>query len=170
MYHSLTYLFSGMLYAFLFHRRFGYVIWYAFNTYIFDLLFSVFAFLTLVVIGYVFAAQFLYSGRMYFNDLGSKNRLPFVLSQAIFPFFIGTVLTVALQIPVFDPSLILLNFSIFFLLLPLPSRAASFETLHFDNRLKTIKINWVIILLSSVIILAIVTALKIGIPIRLAQP
>jgi hypothetical protein len=167
IYHSTSWFFSGMLYSFLFHRRFGYVIWYAFNAYIFDLLFSVVAFLCMVLIGYAFAVQFFYSGRMYLNDLNDRNRMPFVVSQAIFPFFIGTILTVLLQIPVFDPSLILLNFSIFFLLLPLPSRAARFDSLHFDKKDKPAKIHWNWIIWSAVIVFAIVIAIKIGIPINL---
>jgi hypothetical protein len=93
--------------------------------------------------------------------------MPFVVSQAIFPFFIGTILTVLLQIPVFDPSLILLNFSIFFLLLPLPSRAARFDSLHFDKKDKPAKIHWNWIIWSAVIVFAIVIAIKIGIPINL---
>jgi hypothetical protein len=167
IYHSISYFFSGMLYSFLFHRRFGYVIWYAFNKYMFDLLFSVVAFLSLILIGYFFSVQFLHSGRMYFNDLNGRNRMPFVFSQAIFPFIIGTILTIVLQIPVFDPALILLNFSIFFMLLPLPSRAANFEHLHFDSREKTVKIYWNWIAWSAVIVLSIVVAVKIGITIRL---
>ena len=167
LYHSITYFFSGMLYSFLFHRRFGYVIWYAFNAYIFDLLFSVFAFLSLILIGYFFSTQFFNSGRMYLNDLNDKNRMPFVLSQAIFPFIIGTIITIILQIPVFDPALVLLNFSIFFLLLPLPSRSARFDNIHFDSREKPAKIYWRWLAWSSVIILSILIAIKIGITIRL---
>ena len=104
---------------------------------------------------------------MYLNDLTDKNRMPFGLIHAIFPLIIGTVLTIVLQIPVFDPSLILLNFSIFFLLLPLPSRAARYDNLHFDSRKKTVKIYWNWLAWSSVIIISIMIALKIGIPIRL---
>ena len=167
LYHSITFFFSGMLYSFLFHRRFGYVIWYAFNAYVFDLIFSVIAFLSMVIVGYVFAEQFFNSGRMYFNNLNDRNRMPFVLSQAIFPFIIGTIITIALQFPTFDPALILLNFSLFFLLLPLPSRAAHYDSLHFDNREKTAKIYWNWLVLSSVIILSIIIATKIGITIRL---
>jgi len=170
MYHSISYFFSGMLYSFLFHRRFGYVIWYAFNTYLFDFLFSVFAFLSLVIIGYVFSVQFFYSARMYLNNLNDRNRMPFIVSQAILPFIIGTIITIALQIPVFDPSLILLNFSIFFLLLPLPSRAARFDSLHFDSREKPVKIYWKWVAWSSVIVISILIALKIGIPIWLTKP
>jgi MFS family permease len=168
LYHSTGYFFSGMLYSFLFHRRFGYVIWYAFNAYPFDLLFSFAAFLSLVIIGYFFSAQFLYSGRMYFNNLTSSNRMPFAISQAIFPFIIGTMVTMILQIPVFDPSLILLNFSIFFLLLPLPSRAVRFESLHFDSREKKPVIYWRWLAWSAIIIVSIIIALKIGISI--SQP
>lgn len=167
LYHSTTYFFSGMLFSFLFHRRFGYVIWYAFNKFIFEAFFSIIAFLSLIIIGYVFSVQFLYSGRMYFNDLNDRNRMPFVVSQAIFPFIIGTFLTIILQIPVFDPTLILLNFSIFFLLLPLPSRAAHFDNLHFGSHEKTTKIFWNWIAWASIIILSILVAIKIGIPIRL---
>ncbi len=166
IYHSTTYFFSGMLFSFLFHRRFGYVIWYAFNAYVFDVLFSIVAFLLMVIIGYAFAVQFFYSARMYLNDLNDRNRMPFVISQAIFPFIIGTILTIALQIPVFDPSLILLNFSIFFLLLPLPSRAAYFDSLHFDNREKPVKIYWKWLVWSAVILVSIIIALKTGIQIR----
>jgi hypothetical protein len=168
LYHSTTYFFSGMLYSFLFHRRFGYVIWYAFNSYPFDLLFSAIAFISLLVIGYFFSAQFFYSGRMYFNDLSSRNRMPFVISQVFIPFILGTVITILLQIPVFDPALILLNFSIFFLLLPLPSRAARFEPIHFDSREKKAKIYWNWIVWSAIVVVSIVVAIKIGINIKLS--
>jgi hypothetical protein len=156
-----------MLFSFLFHRRFGYVIWYAFNSKMFDVLFSFVAFLSLIIIGYVFSVQFFNSGRMYMNSLTDKNRMPFVISQAILPFIIGTIITIALQIPVFDPSLVLLNFSIFFLLLPLPSRAARYDNLHFDTREKTAKIYWGWIAWSVVVILLIIIALKIGIDLRI---
>lgn len=167
LYHSLTYFLSGMLYAFLFHRRFGYVIWYAFNASFFDFLFSVVAFLALVLTGYAFSVQFFYSGRMYLNDLNDRNRMPFVVSQAFIPFVIGTIVTIALQIPKFDPALILLNFSIFFLLLPLPSRAARYDNLHFDSRTRSVRINWKWIAWSSIVVITILIAIKIGIPIRL---
>jgi hypothetical protein len=167
LYHSITYFSSGLLYAFLFHRRFGYVIWYAFNMYLFDILFSVVAFLLLVGIGYIFAVQFFYSARMYLNDLNDRNRMPFIINQAIFPFIIGTIITIALQIPSFDPAMILLNFSIFFLLLPLPSRVARFDNLHFDTLEKPVKIYWKWVIWSSVIVFSILLAVKIGIPIRI---
>ena len=167
MYHSVTYFFSGMLYAFLFHRRFGYVIWYAFDSYVFDMLFSVAAFLSLITIGYVFAVQFFYSGRMYLNDLNDKNRMPFVVSQAFFPFIAGIIITTAMQLPAFDPSLILLNCSLFFLLLPLPSRAAGFGSLHFDRHEKPVKVYWNWIIWSAAVVLSILVAVKIGIPINL---
>ncbi|MCX6304195.1 MAG: hypothetical protein NT040_04445 [Bacteroidetes bacterium] len=167
LYHSTTYFFSGMLYSFLFHRRFGYVVWYAFDSKGFDFLFSFIAFLSLVAIGYAFSVQFFNSGRMYLNNLNDKNRMPFVVSQAFFPFIIGTVVSIVLQIPLFDPALILLNFSIFFLLLPLPSRAARYENLHFDSQEKTPKIFWHWLAWSIPIIVAIIISLKIGIPIRL---
>jgi hypothetical protein len=169
VYHSLTYFFSGLLYSFLFHRRLGYVTWYAFNSYYFDVLFSVVAFLLMIIIGYSISVQFFYSGRMYLNELNERNRMPFLVSQAIIPFVIGTIVTVVMQIPVFDPALILLNFSIFFLLLPLPSRAARFGSLHFDRLDKTAKINWIWILWTAIVVLAIYIAVKIGIPISYLQ-
>ena len=166
-YHSTTYFFSGMLLAFLIHRRFGYVIWYAFNSYLFDVFFTIAAFVSLLVIGYFFASQIFYSGRLYFNDLTNRNRMPFVFSQAIFPFMIGTIVTVVLQIPVFAPSLVLLNFSILFLLLPIPSLALRFDNIHFDSLQKKVTIYWKWVIVSLAIIFAIVVSLKTGIDIRL---
>lgn len=167
LYHSTTYFFSGMLYSFLFHRRFGYVIWYAFDAKAFDLVFSFAAFLLLIIIGYAFSVQFFNSGRMYLNTLNDRNRMPFVISQAFFPFILGTIVTIAAQIPVFDPALVLLNFSLFFLLLPLPSRAARHDTLHFDTHEKSPKIYWNWIITSLVTVTAILIALKVGIHFRL---
>ncbi len=165
MYHCFTYFFSGMLFAFLFHRRFGYVIWYAFNNNLFELFFAAVAFLSMITIGYVFAAQFFYSARMYLTGLTDRNRLPFVISQALVPFAIGTAVTIVMQLPKFDPSLVLLNFAMLFLLLPLPSRAIRFDNLHFDREEKPARIAWRWILLSAVVITGILVALKIGIPI-----
>jgi len=165
LFHSLTYFFSGLLFAFLFHRRLGYVIWYLFNSFFFEALFSVIAFLSMVTIGFVFARQFFHSSRMYLNNLNDRNRMPFVLSQAIFPFIIGTVINTVMMAPDFDLSLILLNFSLFFLLLPLPSRALRFDNLHFDSRERPVRILWPWIIWASVLITVIYVAIKIGIPI-----
>lgn len=166
-YHCTTYFFSGLLYGFFFHRRLSYVIWWVFDNYILDAFFSIVAILFMIALGYVFSVQFFYTARMYFNDLNDRNRMQFVLSQALLPFIAGTVITTLLQLPAFNPALILLNFSMFFLLLPLPYRAVHFDSLHFDSREKTTKIDWDWIVLSLIIILAITIALNIGIPINM---
>lgn len=163
--HSLTYLFSGMLYAFLFHRRFGYVIWYAFNNIIFDALFGFIAFTAMLAIGWFYAAQFFNAGRVWFNTLNDRNRMPFAVSLAFVPFAAGTVITVLLQLPKFDPSLILLNFSLIFFLIPIPSRSLRTPSKHFDNLPKPAAVWWGWILAAAVTVTAILVAVKYGVPI-----
>ena len=163
--HSLTYLFSGMLYAFLFHRRFGYVIWYAFNNIVFDVLFGFIAFTSMLAIGWFYAAQFFNAGKLWFNSLNDRNRMPFMVSLVFVPFAAGTVITVLLQLPKFDPSLILLNFSLFFFLLPIPSRSARTPSKHFDSQPKPAAVWWGWILAAAVTVTAILVAVKYGVPI-----
>jgi hypothetical protein len=170
VFHSLVYFFSGMFYGFLFHRRFSYVIWYAFNNYLFDALFALLSAIIMIIAGVVFARQFFMSGRMYFNELTGSNRVQFIISQAIIPFLAGNIITTLLQIPKFDPALILLNLSMFMLLLPLPRMAVRSENIFFDTHEKRVTIRWKWIGWSAVIILAILIAIKTGIRISLSQP
>lgn len=168
MYHSLTYFFSGMLYAFLFHRRFGYVIWYAFNNFFFDVLFSVIALLSMLAIGYYYAVQIFHSGRMYLGTLNERNRMPFAVSQTLLPFIAGTIITVLLQLPKFDPSLVLLNFSFLFFLLPLSARSARQPSLHFAREDPPAKVFWGWLLFAALVVTGILIAVKIGIPLHKA--
>ena len=83
----------------------------------------------------------------------------------LIPFAAGMVLTTAMQLPAFDPSLVLLNFSLFFLLLPIPTRSATYGSLHFGTETPRPRILRGWIAATLVIVLAILIAEKIGIPI-----
>ena len=166
LYHSLTYFFSGLLFSFLFHRRFGYVTWYAFDNFLFDVFFSFIAFVSMLVIGYAYAPQFFQSGKLYFARLGHSNRMPFALSQAFIPFFLGTVVTTAAQLPAFDPSLVLLNLSLFFFLLPIASRSVTFGSLSFGQEDPPARVWWGWIGWAVAVVAGILVAVRIGIPIN----
>jgi hypothetical protein len=163
MYHSITYFFSGMLFSAVFYRRFGYVIWYIFNSNGFNLFFSGIAFIFMIILGFVFAAQFLYSAKIYFNDLTDRFRIPFVISQALLPFAIGSLLSFIAQMPRLSLTMTIMNFSILLLLIPLPIRGTYFPELHFDNKEKKVRIFWKWFFASIGIIVLILFALKVGI-------
>lgn len=167
LFHATTYFFSGMLFSILFYRRIGYVIWHVFDYYPMNFFFAGLSFLFLLVLGFVYAGKFLASGRMYFNHLVDRNRMPFVMAQVILPFYLGLIIIVLLMIPNLSYTLIAMNLSMVFLLLPLQYKAAHYPEIQYDNTPKSIKIQWDWVFLSLVIALALYLPLKIGIFIQL---
>ena len=167
LYHCITYFFSGLLFCIVFYRRSGYVIWHMFVYDPINFFFAGISFLFLVVLGFVYSSQFMVSGRMYFNQLVDRNRRPFIFSQAILPFYIGMVLTTLLMIPDLSYTLIFMNFSMIFLLLPLQVRANHYPEIPFDNEPKEITVKWDWVFLALVIMLALYLPLKIGVFISL---
>jgi hypothetical protein len=167
MYHLINFFFSGMLFSYFFYRRFGYVIWYIFNSSGFNLFFLSISAIFMVVLGFVFAPQFLYSGKMYFNDLTDRIRLPFVISQVVIPFFIGSILTFVAEIPRLSLTMTLMNISIGILLIAVPIRGVYFAELHFDSKPKNKKFIWKWLVVSVLLITGILILLKAGIEIKI---
>jgi len=167
MYHCINYFFSGMLFSYFFYRRFGYVIWYIFNSSGFNIFFSMISFIFMVVLGFVFAPQFLYSGKLYFNNLNDRNRIPFVISQVVIPSLLGVVFSFIAQIPRLSLTMTMMNVSILILLIAVPIRGTYFAEIHFDNKDKKASVIWKWLGVAVVSISAILIALKIGIHISI---
>jgi hypothetical protein len=167
MFHMITYFFSGMLFSVLFYRRIGYAIWHMFDYYNINFFFAAIAFIFLLVLGFVYAGQFLSSGKMYFNHLVDRNRMPFIMAQVILPFYLGLIIIVLLMIPDISYTLTAMNFSMLFLLLPVQLKSAHYPEIQYDKEEKDISIKWDWVFLSFVIVLALYLPLKIGIFIQL---
>jgi len=167
LYHCITYFFSGMLFSLVFYRRSGYVIWHVFAYNTINYFFAGVAFLFLVILGFVYASQFMVSARMYFNQLVDRNRMPFIYAQAILPFYIGMIITTLMMIPDISYTLIFMNFSMIFLLFPLQIRGNHYPEIQFDSEPKEITVKWDWVFMSLVIMVAIYLPLKIGIFISL---
>jgi hypothetical protein len=103
------------------------------------------------------------SGKMYFNQLVDRNRMPFIMAQAILPFYIGIVITTLMMIPDISYTLIIMNFSMIFLLFPLQVRGSHYPEIQFDNEPKEISVKWDWVFLAVVIMVALYLPLKIGI-------
>lgn len=167
MYHLINYFFSGMLFSYFFYRRFGYVIWYIFNSSGFNLFFLVVSSIFMIVLGFVFAPQFFHSAKQYFNDLTDRIRIPFIIAQVIIPVTLGMILTFIAEVPRFSLTMTMMNLSIIALLIAAPIRGIYFAELHFDSKEKKIGVIWKWLAVATIIVTGILIAMKIGIPINL---
>jgi hypothetical protein len=121
----------------------------------------------MIVLGFVFAPQFLYSGKMYFNTLTDRIRIPFVISQVIIPFIVGIIIIFAAETPRISITMTAMSVSIVILLIAIPIRGTYFAEIHFDNKEKKIGIIWKWVIISFIFIAAILIALKSGILINI---
>jgi hypothetical protein len=103
--------------------------------------------------GFIIARPVLISANYYLNDLPELSRTRFLLAQMIIPALIGIAMIVLLRIPAsledqLVPATILL------MILPIFMRRYHFPNLYFDDEEISVRIEWLYIIVTIVLILA----------------
>jgi len=124
---------------------------------------SVFDFVIILFTGLAMTRLFLFSGNIYFGELTRTNRIPFMMSQILLPFFIGTLIILLIKIPKVLPLEILVDSSMLLLLLPATIRASVVHDMMFEEGTKRIRIFWILLFITGVLLFLFRTVFGIGI-------
>jgi hypothetical protein len=144
--HSFIHFFGEFLMGNLLGKGFGYVIMYLFFLDTPKMLLTVFDIVIIVFTGLVVARLFLFSGNIYLNQLDKSNRMPFVISQLLLPFIIGTAIIFLIKIPKISSLEIGVDLSMLILMLPVFFRARVSQDLFFEEDRKKIRPFWILLI------------------------
>lgn len=146
-------LFLGSAYAgALLSEGFGHVLIWMFMGDTGKLIITLLALFLLAATGFGISRMFLLSANTYYNLLKTENRLAFVLNQVILPFFVGSVIIIAIRFPLNAYELLRILTPII-ILLTLLLNSFSYSVLYFDENPKRIRLNTRLIMITSVIYL-----------------
>jgi hypothetical protein len=159
MTHSFIEMFAGTV----LNTGFGYVIMYLFLMDTAKVVISIFYLVVIIFTGLLTARYFLFTGNLYFNYLSKHNRMPFLLSQFMFPFFAGTGILILIKLPEVSLFDIVVNVAMILFLLPAILRARLLNDIFFDENPKEIKLalKWIGVSLLAIFLFRVI--LTIGI-------
>jgi hypothetical protein len=161
--HSYIQFFGELMLGSLLSKGFGWTIAYLFYLDTPKMVISLFGFIFLVSAGLGMTRYFLYSGNIYFNYLDKSSKMPFIFSQILLPFIIGTAIVFGLKQPKITLLEISVSLSMLFFIIPGIIRAPFFGKMYFDQEPKKVKLMWPWILAALILIPAFRILLGIGI-------
>jgi len=161
--HLIINFFGNMLVGAMLNEGFGYVIMYQFVMDTGKMVLTLFAFISIFLIGLFMPRLFLYSGNIYFNTLNRFNRFKFAISQFLLPFIFGNIIILLLKIPEVKLFEILLNGCTLLLILPVIFRSINLQDLYFDEEPRKIKFASYYILITLMMMIGFRIGLGIGI-------
>jgi hypothetical protein len=163
--HAFIHFFGELLMGNLLGQGFGYVVMYLIFQDTPKMVLTLVDFMIILFSGLALGRIFLFTGNIYLNQLDKSNRMPFVYSQFLLPFLIGTGIILLIKLPEITSLEICVDFSMLILLLPVIFRARTSHDLFFEEDKKIIKPFW--ILLIATIIVSVLFRIILGTGIRL---
>jgi hypothetical protein len=159
---ALAFSFGEIMMGALFSRGFGYVLMYLYINDTFLMLITVFAMITMAVLGVVFSRMLIISANIYFNDLPTFYIRKYLASQFLIPFLLGNAVIVALKMPRITAYEICFNLSMIFLLLPAIIRMNYPEDFRFDEDPRRIRLYPLMIAATMILVAGYRVLLDIG--------
>jgi hypothetical protein len=144
--HALTQCLGDMIFGTLLNQGFGWVLTYIYYTDTDKMLVVAAIFLTMLISGLSLSRLILFPGNIYFNNLTTGNRMPFVLSQVLLPYLLGTGLIFLLKQPMVSSFDLVVESSMLFMILPGIIRTRFASDLFFDEEPRKIRLHWIWIL------------------------
>jgi hypothetical protein len=117
-----------------------------------QLLIIIFSSTFLILTGLLLTKIALFSGNAYFNMITKENRSYFLQSQFLIPSLLGVVVLILIKTPKITEYDLLVNLTMFLLILPIVLRGLSMKDLYFDPETRKIRVRW-IFLLTTVVVL-----------------
>ncbi|MCX6250764.1 MAG: hypothetical protein NTX61_08430 [Bacteroidetes bacterium] len=140
--HAFVRFFGEFLAGNLLGEGFGYVVMYMFFMDTSKMILTVFAFIIMMFTGLAMTRQFLFTGNLYFNLLDKSNRMSFVKAQYLFPFLIGTLIIIAVELPKVSALEICVLGSMALVLIPTVLRTRFMQDIYYEEEPKKVKIFW----------------------------
>jgi hypothetical protein len=148
--HGFTQSFGEMIFGPLLNQGFGWVLTYLYFNDTTKMLIVIGILLGMISGGLFLSRFLLLTGNIYFNTISKVNRSPFLMSQIFLPFLIGTGIIILVKQPLVNSFELVVQGSMFFIILPAILRARLSNDLFFDEEVRTIRIKWVWILITLV--------------------
>jgi hypothetical protein len=150
--HAYLHFFGEMLIGILLTKGFGFSIVYMYVLEYKQLLIIIFSSTFLILTGLLLTKIALFSGNAYFNMITKENRSYFLQSQFLIPSLLGVVVLILIKTPKITEYDLLVNLTMFLLILPIVLRGLSMKDLYFDPETRKIRVRW-IFLLTTVVVL-----------------
>ena len=144
--HSIIHFFGEMLIGTLLMKGFGLSIVYIFLVEYKKLLIILIALFFMILSGFTLTKMAILSGNIYFNMVTKKNRSYFLQSQIFIPYILGFIIIFLIKMPDITKFDIFVNFTMFFIILPILIRGRSVKDLYFDPEIRKIRIRWVFLI------------------------
>jgi hypothetical protein len=169
IFHSFSMFFAAFVAGVITRQGFGYVINYMFLPVFFRILFSLIFLFILSWIGFRNTRHILETSNSI-TRVKTKNRRFFLISQTLLPWFVGSLLLIAIKIPGFAPQhehiliydLIIIASVLFMIIPPLFNKKAQPDSTKFKESRKQSKINKSNVLLTIIVLVLFRAGLSFG--------
>lgn len=141
---------------------FGHVLLWMYMADTAKLIISLISLFLLAATGYSVARMFLLSANTYYKLLTEEHKLTFVVAQVILPFLIGSVIILAIRLPLNLYEIIRILTPLIVILMILLS-SFGFSVLYFDENPRTIKINGSLV--ATVLIIYLIYRIALFLPV-----
>jgi hypothetical protein len=139
---AFTQSFGEMIFGAILNQGFGWVLAYLYFDDTAKMLIVVGILLGMLSGGLFLSRFLLLTGNIYFNTIGKVNRSPFLMSQIFLPFLIGTGIIILVKQPLKNSFDLVVEGSMFLIILPAILRARFSNDLFFDEEPRKIRIKW----------------------------
>ena len=150
---AFNYVFSGIIIGIIFKVRIAHLfIWMYFN----DsqlLMMAIVGFFGILITAFVMTRRIAFSANIYFNDLNERNFPFFIMSQIILPFLLGVMLVVLYFVPQIHVMEMYVWIGLAIILLICSVNISNYDPVYFDEEERSIKVSWVALLISTLLIL-----------------
>lgn len=150
---AFNYVFSGIIIGIIFKVRIAHLfIWMYFN----DsqlLMMAIVGFFGILITAFVMTRRIAFSANIYFNDLNERNFPFFIMSQIILPFLLGVMLVVLYFVPQIHVMEMYVWIGLAIILLICSVNISKYDPVYFDEEERSIKVSWVALLISTLLIL-----------------
>jgi hypothetical protein len=151
--HSFTQSFGEIIFGSLLNQGFGWVLAYLYFSDTEKMLLVVGIMVGMIAVGLFLSRYILLTGNIYFNSISKTNRTPFLMSQILLPFLIGTGIILGIKQPIMNGFEAIVGVSMILVILPAILGARFKTDLFFDEEPRKIRIKWLWILVTLAVLI-----------------
>jgi hypothetical protein len=162
--HGIVWFFGAIFAGTLLNTGVGYVILYLYFMDTGKLVLSLLALaVMLAALGFT-TKWFIFSANSYFNQLNEHSRTFFIFSQVFFPLLCGTIIILGIKLPKLLPYELFVLLTTLLAVIPIGLLYNSYPAFFFDEKPIKIKLNWPVVIIATVALVAFRIIFEIGVP------
>jgi hypothetical protein len=162
--HGIVWFFGALVAGMLLDSGFGYVILYFYFQDTGKLILSLLSLAMMLAALGITTKWFVFSANSYFNQLNEHSRTFFMLAQVFVPIVVGTIVLVGIKLPKVTIYELFVLLATLLAIIPIGLIYNSYPTFFFDEEPVKVKMNWGVVLIAILALVAFRVLLGIGIP------